>query len=139
MAMKLSENFTLEEMVASATARKYGIINIPDKLQKENLRRLCVDILQPIRDRISLPIIVTSGFRSMKLNNAVGGSPSSQHLKGEAADIICVDNSQLWKIILDMIGKGEIKVGQLINEKNLSWIHISLPTDGKLNQIFCIA
>ena len=133
--MKLTENFTMEEICLSSIARNYGIDNIPDDIQSERLKRLCEEILQPIRNRYGKVIKITSGFRSEKLNNAVSGSKTSQHLKGEAADIICNNNSELWNLILNMIHDGEIKVGQLIDEKNLQWIHISLPNSRHINQI----
>ena len=132
--MNLSENFTLEELTASYTARSRKINNTPNEMQIENLTRLCVEILQPIRNHWGNPLIVTSGFRSPELNMVVGGSATSQHLKGEAVDIISYDTRKLWKLITEMIKKGEIRVGQLIDEKNLSWIHISLPSGTRLNQ-----
>lgn len=94
--MNLSQNFTLEEMLDSATARTRKIENKPSPIQLQNLSRLCKDLLQPIRDKFGAPITVTSGFRSETLNNALRGSKTSQHLKGEAADIICNDNHKLW-------------------------------------------
>ena len=78
---------------------------------------------------------MTSGFRSGKLNKAVRGSATSQHLKGEAADIVSDDNEGLWHLICEMILNGEIAVGQLIDERNLSWIHVSLPDGRHYNQI----
>lgn len=133
--MQLSENFTLEEFVASPTAKRLGIINIPGKEQINNLKKLCQTILQPIRNEFGQAITVTSGYRSELLNRKIGGSITSQHLKGEAADIICYDNKRLWELITSMINKGVIRVGQLINERNLSWIHISLTTTSSVNQI----
>lgn len=93
------------------------------------------NILQPIRDKYGKPITVTSGFRSPSVNRLVGGSANSQHCKGEAADIKCENNKELWDLIVDMINNEEIVVGQLIDEKNLSWIHISLPNEKRRNQI----
>ena len=133
--MKLSENFTLEEMIYSSTAQKRGINNYPDLLQLEKLQLLCNKILQPLRNKLKKPITITSAFRCDELNRIVGGSKTSQHLKGEAADIICNDNSQLWNLALELIYNGDIVVGQIINEKNLSWIHISLPSLKHINQI----
>ena len=133
--MQLSENFTLEEFVASPTAKRLGINNTPGKEQINNLKKLCQTILQPIRNEFGQAITVTSGYRSELLNRKIGGSITSQHLKGEAADIICYDNKRLWELITSMINKGVIRVGQLINERNLSWIHISLTTTSSVNQI----
>ena len=131
--MKLTENFTLEELTFSATAKIRGIDNTPDENQKQQLQLLCTKILQPIRTKFNRPISVTSGFRSSALNAAVRGSKTSQHLKGEAADIVCANNKELWNLICNMIIRQEIFVGQLIDEKNLSWIHISLPDSRHLN------
>ena len=79
--------FTLSELTYSATARQRGIRNEPDETQKENLRKLVENLLDPIRERWGKPILVTSGFRSQQLNKAVGGVRNSEHLTGCAADI----------------------------------------------------
>lgn len=133
--MRLTENFTLEELIASSVAKRFNLNNSPSVAEIEKLKELCEKILQPIRTKFGEPILITSGFRNSSLNRIVGGSPSSQHLKGEAADLVCVDNQKLWNLILEMIKSGSITVGQLINEKKLSWIHISLPTPAHKNQI----
>ena len=133
--MKLTENFTLEELTFSATAKIRGIDNTPDENQKQQLQLLCTKILQPIRTQFNRQITVTSGFRSSALNAAVRGSKTSQHLKGEAADIVSANNKELWDLICNMILRQEIFVGQLIDEKNLSWIHISLPDSRHLNHL----
>lgn len=133
--MRLTENFTLEELTASSVAKRFNLNNSPSVVEIEKLKELCEKILQPIRTKFGEPILITSGFRNSSLNRIVGGSPSSQHLKGEAADLVCVDNQKLWNLILEMIKSGSITVGQLINEKKLSWIHISLPTHAHKNQI----
>lgn len=135
---KLSKNFTYEELVKSATASRLKIDNTPNKEQHDNLKKLAETVLQPIRDKYGKPLIVSSGFRCEKLNKAVGGAKSSQHCKGEAADIRTVsdsiaDNKALFNFILEMINKGEIKVGQLIDEYGYNWIHVSLPRVGKMN------
>ena len=137
--MQLSENFTLEEMVASSTARLRRIANNPDPDQIIQLKKLCENILQPVRSQYGNAIKVTSGFRNERLNKIVGGAKNSQHVKGEAADIVCQDNKKLWSLMVQMISTGEITVGQLIDEKNLSWIHVSLPDHKHRNQILRIA
>lgn len=136
--MQLTENFSLEEMSRSSIAKNKGIDNTPEAAIIDNLKRLCEELLQPIRNKFGKVIKITSGYRGKELNNLVGGSASSQHLKGEAADIISCNNKQLWSVICEMIHKGEIKVGQLIDEKNLRWIHISLPDSGHSNEILHI-
>lgn len=129
--MKITDNFSLEEFTKSTTAIANNIDNTPTAYEKENIIRLVREILQPIRDKYGKAITVTSGYRSPVLNRYVKGSSTSQHLKGEAADITSLDNKKLWDIIVDMINNNEITVGQLIWEKGTkkcpSWIHISLP------------
>lgn len=134
--MQLSKNFTLEELIHSSTANARGIYNYPSPKEIENLRKLCVTILQPIRDKWGKPIYINSGYRNPQLNRTVKGSQTSQHLTGAAADIDTNNNKALWNLIVSMIKSGEIACGQLIDEKNLAWIHISLPTPYKKNQIF---
>lgn len=87
MATKLSENFTFEEMLVSSTAQKYGIKNVPDAVSKANLTLLCQKFLQPMREAYGKPIIVTSGYRCPELNTRIGGAKTSQHMRGQAADI----------------------------------------------------
>lgn len=82
---RLSANFTLAELVRSDTAQRNGWDNTPDAAAIANLRALVTNVLQPIRDRFG-PVRITSGYRNHRLNAAVGGSPTSQHRTGEAAD-----------------------------------------------------
>lgn len=138
--MKLSKNFTLEELTASLTADNRGIDNTPNYTQFNEIKNLCEQVLQPIRDKYGRPIIVTSGYRCSKLNKVVGGSKTSQHLLGQAADIKCTRTTKayLFNLIKQMIANGELKVGQLIweygTEEEPNWIHVSLPYK-KVNQI----
>lgn len=138
--MKLTEHFSLEEMIQSSTATKLGIDNTPNKRIVSELTKLCKDVLEPIRQKYNKPIIVTSGYRCAELNKAVKGVKTSQHLLGQAADIKCTATTKavLFKLIKKMIENGEITVGQLIWEygtkKEPNWIHISLPYS-KVNQI----
>lgn len=134
---KLSKNFSLNELTYSSTARANKVDNVPDRWELDNLKKLCHDILQPIRDKYGKSIFINSGYRNPIVNRLVKGSTSSQHLKGEAADITVGSkegNKRLFKLIVEMLENEEITVGQLIDEKNYSWIHISLPFS-KTNQI----
>ena len=89
--MRLTEHFTLGEMCYSATADDKQIPNIPLKQHITALQNLCVRCLEPVRQQLGLPIKVNSGYRCQLLNQMVGGVPTSQHLKGEAADITVFD------------------------------------------------
>lgn len=140
MENQITANFTLNELIYSSTADRYDIDNTPSRMEYNNLKRLCEEVLQPIRNKWKKPIRVTSGYRSPALNVKVKGSGTSQHCRGEAADIEAAngENGKLFHIIEAMIHNGEIEVGQLIWEKgdqhNPDWIHISLPYHKK-NQI----
>jgi hypothetical protein len=132
----------LEELIKSSTANRLGIDNTPSKEIISNLTELSI-LLQKIRDIYNKPIIITSGYRSTKLNKAVGGSKTSQHRLGQAADIRSVsytkkDNQELFNIILGMIIQKDIEVGQLIDEYDYNWIHVSTPHLKNNNQILHI-
>lgn len=140
MATELTKNFSLEELYNSATANRMGINNYPPESVKSQLIKLA-NLLQKIRDKYGYPIYVNSGYRCSDLNKAVGGSKTSQHMNGEAADICATEgrtNSHLFSVIKGMIDNGEIKVGQLIWEygtkKEPNWVHVSLPYT-KVNKI----
>lgn len=131
---KLSENFTVEELTHSDTAERLGIDNTPDLDSLENLQFLVDNVLQPLRDMYGRPIVVNSGYRSPKLNKAVGGSKTSQHMTGQAADITAgskTENKELFNLVLD----NDLIFDQLIDEKNYSWIHISYNQDRNRQQI----
>ena len=100
MATQLTKNFSLEELIASATAKAKKIDNTPTPQVKENLEKLCKEVLQPIRDKYGKAITVTSGYRSPKLNAAVGGVKTSQHVLGQAVDIKCTSTS--IKLLFDL-------------------------------------
>lgn len=140
MTTKLTKNFTLEELYASATANRKGINNYPPESMMENIKELA-ELLQKIRDKYGYPIHVNSGYRCLALNNTVGGSKTSQHVIGQAADIVATGgrtNAHLFNVIKEMITSGEIKVGQLIWEygtkQEPNWVHVSLPYS-KVNNI----
>ncbi len=126
--MKLSENFTLEELTRSSTADRLGLRNIPTEDDIENLRILAQTILQPLRDHLKRPITINSAYRSPKVNSAVGGSPRSQHMVGQAADIR-VANMEV-KELVEIIKDLDLPYHQLINEFD-SWVHVSIAPDGE--------
>lgn len=131
------KHFSISELTRSSTAEKYNIDNTPDEESLKNLDLLITNLLDPIRTKFGHPIRVSSGYRSETLNShpKIKGANQSQHLKGEAADLVCEDNGRLFTIIREMYNNGEIEFGQLIDEKNYSWIHISLPTQRHHNEI----
>lgn len=126
--MKLSENFDLQEMTKSQLAIRKGLRNEPNAKQRASLQALVTTVLQPVRDAVG-PLIVNSGFRSLAVNLAVGGNPSSQHTKGEAADIEAVDIDNLE--LARFIATSSYPFDQLILEcytrgdPRSGWVHVS--------------
>ncbi len=127
MIVQLSPNFTLEELTHSSTAKGLGIKNEPNEEQILNLTAFVKNVLQPLRDAQGIPIFISSGYRCPELNKAVGGSPNSQHMKGEAADIRVEDAKDAIEKLHIIIERGVFD--QLILEIKAKtggmWIHVS--------------
>lgn len=118
--------FSLKEMTKSATAQRLGIKNDASIEVCKSLTALVEKVLDPLREAYGRPIIVTSGYRCLKLNKAVGGAASSQHVKGEAADIRSLEDTPAEnKKLFDLIVKLKLPFDQLINEYNFDWVHVS--------------
>ena len=135
--MKLSANFELFELIKSQVADRKGIPNNPSPDQIDNLKSLCINILQPIRSEFDKPVIISSGFRSAELCIAIGSKPTSQHAEGKAADLEIpgVDNMELAMWI-----KNNLNFDQLILEfykdkqPNSGWVHVSWNSEDNRNQ-----
>ena len=133
MATYITRNFTLEELTASTIARSLKIDNTPTTQAIINLTALAVIVLQPLREAMGQSIKIGSGYRSVKLNAAVGGVSNSQHVSGQAADL-CIDGDiekgKKWFRYIKM----HLVYDQLIWEKNPKtgsyWIHVSYRADG---------
>lgn len=124
----LSPHFILYEFVRSGVALENGLDNTPDEAQVGAIRALCVHVLEPLRKHFG-PIIISSGFRSRKVNNRVGGVSGSQHLKGEAADIV-VGSQERADRMRDFITQN-LDYDQLIMEPMggpTRWLHVSYVT-----------
>jgi hypothetical protein len=128
--MGLSNYFTLQELTSSNTAIRKGIDNTPSPEVVENLKQLCIDLLDPIRVGVQKPVRVSSGFRCEKLNKLLGGAKNSQHIYGEAADIQVdgMSTEELFQFIKD-----HFNYDQLIQEFD-SWVHISYRKGKNRNQ-----
>jgi hypothetical protein len=125
--MKLSTNFSLSELTKSEAATRLGLDNTPALQIIENLEALVENILQPVRDKFG-PVVVTSGYRSPEVNKAIGGSTTSDHCKGQAADfevlgkdnrelaIWIAENMQFTQLILEFYKPGVPDSG---------WVHCS--------------
>lgn len=126
--------FTIEELSRSDTARIRGIDNAPSGAIVEALNRLIINVLDPVRDTWGAPIRVNSGYRCAALNKAVNGASTSQHLKGEAADIT-TGTKEGNKKLFCLIQSSDFPYDQLIDEKNYSWIHISHRKENNRRQV----
>lgn len=137
--MRLSKNFTLRELIRSNTAERMGIDNVPkDEKVIENLRNLCFEVLQPLRDYVGAPVHINSGYRSPELNRAVGGVKNSQHSRGEACDIRIASPKQgrEWAAWIE----DNCRFDQMLLERNKNggvWLHVSCKRDAEANrQVF---
>lgn len=136
--MKLSENLSLSEMLRSESAKRLNIENKATSEHIENMKLLAVNVFQPIRNHFKRPIHISSGYRSNALNNAVGGSKTSQHSKGEAMDIDMdhteITNNQVFQFIRE-----NLEFDQLIWEfgtgLNPAWVHVSFSRKKNRKQI----
>jgi zinc D-Ala-D-Ala carboxypeptidase len=133
--MNLTKNFTLEEMTKSETALRYDIDNTPNEQEISAMKLLAEKVLQPVRDHFGKGVKVNSGFRNQDVNQKVGGSRNSDHIRGQACDIEIpgIPNAELAEWIKD-----NLEYNQLILEfytpgvPDSGWVHVSyIPEDNK--------
>ena len=119
-------------MTRSNTATRHGWDNTPNAAQKRDLLRL-MDYLDGIREEFGEPIRVTSGFRSWDVNDAVGGSKKSQHLAGQAADIVPMHKPERLRELFDLIRKRGGFQQVIFERKGQSvWVHVAIPPIGEM-------
>jgi uncharacterized protein YcbK (DUF882 family) len=126
--MNLTNNFSLSELTHSDTAVKKGLDNTPTQEIIDNLKVLCEKVLQPVREHYGKSVKVNSGYRAPEVNASVGGSKTSDHCKGQAADIeiVGIANGDLAKYIKD-----SLQFTQVILEfytpgiPDSGWVHVS--------------
>ena len=118
------KHFTIKELIRSETAKLMGINNTPPANAIIALHDLVDNVLDPLREAWGGPIRVTSGYRCPELNKLVGGTPTIQHQRGEAADIT-VGNPSRNRRLLELIKRLNLPVDQCIDEKGCRWIHVS--------------
>ena len=122
----MGKYFTINELTKSSTAQRLHIDNNPTQEVKDNLNALIDNVLDPLRELYGKPIIVNSGYRSFKLNKAVGGAKNSQHLVGQASDIRTVQNTkESNKQLFELIKNSKLPFDQLINEYDYNWVYVS--------------
>ena len=140
--MNLTANFSLAEMVKSDTALRHDMDNTPGENEIANLKRLAEKVLQPVRDHYQKGVKCNSGYRSPAVNQKVGGSPTSDHCKGQAADIEIpgVANADLAKWITE-----NLEFTQVILEfytpgvPDSGWVHVSYDPDNLKKQVLTAA
>lgn len=126
--MKLGRHFTLAELSHSGTAVRFAMRNEPGPREIQALSLLCRNALDPLRDHLQRPIIITSGYRSPAVNRRVGGSPTSQHMLGEAVDFIVpgMTPDQIVRAIRHI----RLPYDQVIEEFG-QWVHLSYRPGGR--------
>jgi D-alanyl-D-alanine dipeptidase len=137
--MKISQHLSLSEVTRSETAKRKGISNTPTAEHLDNFKLLAEKVFEPIRLHFKVPIHISSGYRSKELNDAIGGSQTSQHSKGQAIDIDMdgSTNGVTNKMIFDFI-KEKLDFDQLIwefgSDSNPDWVHVSYTKKGNRKQ-----
>lgn len=130
--MNITKDFTWEEMTYSRTAEIQGIINRPGRDERRAIEELVKRVLQPLRLAYDEPIRISSGYRCPVLNRLVGGVPSSQHVKGRAADCVVVgDASKLLGTLL----AHDIPFDQAILYKKRNFLHLSIRPENNRRQV----
>ena len=136
--MQLTKHFSLKEFTKSQTADRKGLDNTPPQDIIPKLSFLATQILEPLRERIQKPIIITSGYRSPQLSLAIGSSQLSQHCKGEAIDIealgmstlnlaeMIINHFEFDQVILECYKKGDMNSG---------WVHVSIKSGDNRKEV----
>ena len=126
--MKISNNITYAEAIHSNTAKRKGIDNTPNPTQVENMKITAEKIFQPLREWVGGPIKINSFFRSPELNEAIGGSKTSQHCKGQALDIDDVygykTNAEMYSWVKENLNFDQM-IWEFGTDMNPNWVHIS--------------
>ena len=131
--MKLSAHFSLTEFTKSQTAERKGIDNTPDDNHIEAMEQLCHAVLEEIRYHFQKPMVINSGYRSPALCEAIGSKSTSQHAKGQAADIEIpgVDNLKLAQYIQDKMDFDQLILECYTGDPSSGWVHVSYTNNGE--------
>ena len=131
--MNLSKNFTLNEFVFSPTAIRCRIDNTPNSDSIANMKLLCENVIQVIRDKFGV-VRISSGFRCPKLNSRVKGSGTSQHVYGQAADITLENMKEVFKYIQDNLEFDQL-IWEYGTDESPAWIHVSYSKDRNRKEV----
>lgn len=135
----ISKNISYKEATHSTTAKRLGIDNTPNAEQMSSMRYVAENVFQPIREHFSVPIYISSFYRSEALNKAIRGSSSSTHIKGEAMDLDAdvfgrINNAQIFNYIKDHLEFDQL-IWEFGTDDNPAWVHVSLSKRNNRNQI----
>lgn len=140
--MQLAPHFTLAEMTRSSTAQRMGLDNKPTPKALEQLKRTAA-MLERVRALLGAPVIVTSGYRGPVVNRAVGGATSSDHMQGQAADIVAPKFGAPYDVAKALVPHiNALGIGQIIYEVSgkSHWVHLSTRVPDKVhNRVITIA
>ena len=133
--MQLSKNLSLKEAIKSNTASRLGIDNRPEDWEIDNLRAIAENVFQPIRDHFGVPVGVSSGYRSKKLNKAIGGSKYSQHMIGEALDLDAdiygrITNADIFNYVKENLEWDQM-IWEFGDDEEPNWVHVSYKESGR--------
>jgi putative chitinase len=140
--MKLTEHFSLAEMIVSPTAKRLGLSNTPTPEHIENMRYCCEKILEPVRAHFGKPVQINSSYRAPLVNKAVGGSKTSQHVNGQAIDfeVPGVDNKKVADWVADNLEFDQVILEfYTAGDKNSGWVHASIKKEGGNRKLRMIA
>jgi len=126
--MTISQHISLHEATFSKTAEAHGMKNIPNLEELSNMRRLAREVFEPLRNHIEKSIRISSFFRSVEVNRKIGGSPTSQHCRGQAMDIETMDksytNADLFHFIRDNLNFDQL-IWEFGTDEEPDWVHVS--------------
>ena len=121
--IQFTTNFSLMELLLTANRKFDNEQYNPPAEIIENLRALCYNVLQPLRDALGTPVNLNSGYRCPSLNRAIGGAKNSQHMTGQAADIVDFTNGNAY--LFRKIKELNLPFDQMIDEFGFRWVHVS--------------
>lgn len=126
--MSLSAHFSLRELTKSQTATRLKLSNTPGPAELENLEKLCINVLEPVREHYGIPFGPSSGYRCPALNKAIGSSDSSQHIKGQAVDfeVPGISNMDVAKWVMENCSYDQLILEfHKIKDPQSGWVHCS--------------
>lgn len=133
MKMQLTEHFSLDELTKSETAKQHGYTNTPNTDVIYNLRILCEKVLEPAREKVGKPFVITSGYRSPIVNKLVGGVANSYHLTGQAVDIRVISKQDADKIAFACL-ETDLCDKCIYEKKGASrWLHVQWSYNARHN------